>query len=423
VECYNSNPVCTADDAYFNNILWVNAVGNEAKRHYEAVFTDPDADGWHNVSSSSETLSISAKAGDIIEVYLTWDAWPTTNQDYDLYLYNKSGVEIDHSLNTQAGDRSPTENIVYTVPTDRDGDYYLKIQKYSAISNHRLEVYSINHNLSPAVASSSLLSPADATGALSVGAINYNVWTTGPLASYSSQGPTNDGMIKPDIMGPDNVSNSVAGFFKGTSASCAHVTGAAALILGKNRGISVDQLWSSLTSSAIDMGNPGKDNIYGYGQLRLDIDAVIPTGIEPTSDGGGGGCFIATAAYGSYAAPCVQILRKVRDRFLLTNTIGKSFVSMYYKYSPPLADFIADHHNLKVFVQLGLLPFVGISWLALKFGPVPTTTLMIVFMLGLIRLVSKGISPVSGRTLPNGTKKTIDLKNHHFKKNGLTKTL
>jgi len=78
---------------------------------------------------------------------------------------------------------------------------------------------------------------------------------------------------------------------------------------------------------------------------------------------------------------------------------------------------------LKVFVQLGLLPLVGISWLALKFGPVPTTTLMIVFMLGLIRLVSKGISPVSGRTLPNGTKKTIDLKNHHFKKNGLTKTL
>ena len=51
---------------------------------------DPDSDGWHNVSPSDETINISANAGDTIEVYLTWDAWPTTSQDYDLYLYNSS---------------------------------------------------------------------------------------------------------------------------------------------------------------------------------------------------------------------------------------------------------------------------------------------------------------------------------------------
>ncbi len=64
-ECWSlngfSNPVCTADDAYANNILWVNAAGNEAQRHYEAVFSDPDTDGWHNVSASDETIKYFCK--------------------------------------------------------------------------------------------------------------------------------------------------------------------------------------------------------------------------------------------------------------------------------------------------------------------------------------------------------------------------
>ncbi|MDH3721999.1 MAG: hypothetical protein OER74_10925, partial [Desulfobacteraceae bacterium] len=107
-----------------------------------------------------------------------------------------------------------------------------------------------------------------------------------------------------------------------------------------------------------------------------------------TSSGGGGGCFIATAAYGSYTAPCVQILREMRDRFLINSSIGKSLVNLYYKYSPPLADFIADHNYLKIFVRLSLLPLVGISWLALKLGPLFTISLMALFVFGLIRFFS-----------------------------------
>ena len=120
--------------------------------------------------------------------------------------------------------------------------YYLTIHQVSATSNHHLELYSIYHDLHPSVASSSLLGPADAAGAMAVGAINYNNWTTGPQEPYSSQGPTNDGRIKPDIMGPDHVSNSINGIFTGTSASSPHVAGAAALVLEKFPKISADDL-------------------------------------------------------------------------------------------------------------------------------------------------------------------------------------
>jgi hypothetical protein len=142
----------------------------------------------------------------------------------------------------------------------------------------------------------------------------------------------------------------------------------------------------ALTASAIDMGISGKDNIYGYGRLNLDIDNDIVCEGTNESDGGGG-CFIATAAYGSSMMPHVKILRNMRDRFLLTNRIGKQFLNFYSKYSPPAADFIAGHDHLRLFVRMSLFPLVGISWIALKFGLVFTISLMILFSFCLIRLV------------------------------------
>jgi hypothetical protein len=123
----------------------------------------------------------------------------------------------------------------------------------------------------------------------------------------------------------------------------------------------------------------------------LDIDSDIvceginENGVSGSADGGGGGgCFIATAAYGSSMAPHVEILRKMRDQFLLNNSIGKIFLKFYVKYSPPAADFIARHDILRMFVRASLFPLVGISWVALKFSPVFTLSLMIFFIVGLI---------------------------------------
>ncbi len=278
-ECFFSNPVCTANDAYENGILWITSAGNYANKHYEATFTDSNDNGWHNVSGVYETVNISANSGDTIKAYLTWNAWPTTDQDYDLYLYDSSMNLVDSSLDWQTGDQRPTEKIIYSVPvTDT---YFLKIYKHSATTNHQLEVYSYPHELTPSVASSSISSPADADGAMAVGAIDYVNWTTGPQESFSSQGPTNDGRTKPEICGPDRVSNYIYDLFPGTSAASPHVAGAAALILSINPTYSVSQLWNALVSSAIDMGSSGQDNIYGYGRLYLNNCPNDPNKTHP----------------------------------------------------------------------------------------------------------------------------------------------
>ncbi len=76
------------------------------------------------------------------------------------------------------------------------------------------------------------------------------------------------------------------------------------------------------------------------------------------SGGGGGGCFIATAAYGSYLDPHVAVLRDFRDRYLLTNAPGKAFVAFYYHHAPPIADFLRMHDLARTVVRWGLTPVI-----------------------------------------------------------------
>ena len=88
------------------------------------------------------------------------------------------------------------------------------------------------------------------------------------------------------------------------------------------------------------------------------VPGGTPAPVSGSSDGGGGGCFIATAAWGSRLAPEVLTLREFRDRYLLTNAPGQAFVEWYYRVSPPVAAFIADHESLKTAARWGLTPVV-----------------------------------------------------------------
>jgi hypothetical protein len=159
----------------------------------------------------------------------------------------------------------------------------------------------------------------------------------------------------------------------------------------ENGGTVTQNITVNLSSSTSGTGTSTwswtNGNINCNGGSDFTIEKVSISDSGGGTSGGGGGCFIATAAYGSPVQPYVKILRKFRNRFLLNNNIGKFFVNFYYKYSPPMADFIAKHANMRAIVRVSLLPVVGMSWFAMKIGPLFTMALMLFFAFGLIGLV------------------------------------
>lgn len=72
----------------------------------------------------------------------------------------------------------------------------------------------------------------------------------------------------------------------------------------------------------------------------------------------GKSCFIATAAYGSEMAPAVAILRHLRDKYLVTNSLGQIFVVSYYSLGPYLAIPIAENEQLRQLTRLFLTPLI-----------------------------------------------------------------
>ncbi len=85
--------------------------------------------------------------------------------------------------------------------------------------------------------------------------------------------------------------------------------------------------------------------------------------ILKSSENEGGGCLIATAAYGSEMAPQVQFLREIRDNQLMSTDSGVSFMTgfnqLYYSFSPYIADMQRENPVFKEAVKLGITPLLS----------------------------------------------------------------
>jgi thermitase len=129
--------------------------------------------------------------------------------------------------------------------------------------------------------------------------------------------------------------------------------------------------WEDVTASIDEVNN------VVYGQVTSLSDFALAEA---------GGCFIATAAYGSYLEHHVNTLRSFRDHYLLTNPLGSWLVSAYYTVSPPIAEFIESHPQVKPIVRFSLMPAVAMSRLALN--TTTTEKLAIVASFALATLVA-----------------------------------
>jgi hypothetical protein len=128
---------------------------------------------------------------------------------------------------------------------------------------------------------------------------------------------------------------------------------------------------TSTGTFSFQQGGLSRGTTYHYrakavGSIAYGDDISFTTDEREVGVRSSGGCFIATAAYGSPLDSHLDTLRGFRDQYLETNPLGSAFVSLYYKVSPPMAAFIEKHPTLKPIVRAGLMPAVAMSSVALN---------------------------------------------------------
>jgi len=138
-------------------------------------------------------------------------------------------------------------------------------------------------------------------------------------------------------------------------------------------------------------------------------------GITTMDKYNGGGCLIATAAFGSELAPQVQLLREIRDSIVLQTKSGSIFMTgfnqFYYSFSPAVADYERENTTFKETVKLILTPLLT-SLILLQYADIDSESEMLVYGIGII-LLNIGVYFVVPAVLVMKIRKRVNIEKLH----------
>jgi hypothetical protein len=283
--------------AHDAGIFWANSAGNYARRHWEGVAGDADKDGWADIGPSGRGyLSFPLTANVGMGATLFWNrctkggaAVSASSASYQLDVTDTAPSSPVVYVQGQK-DASQPASVAGWLPT-ASGTYGLRVQQLTTGVVCNLEIFGGGVELGDeATVESSVPTPGDARGSFTVGARD---WQGDAAADYSSEGPTEDGRLKPDVVAPASTAVWPGIAMVGTSASAPHAAGAAALLMQRDRAAGQpsdpDTIARELVSSALDIAPPGPDEVTGAGRIRLDLDppawvSTTPSAGQPVGD-------------------------------------------------------------------------------------------------------------------------------------------
>jgi Subtilase family len=268
------------DRAAAAGILWFNSAGNYAENHWSGEWTDANGDGALDLGADG---AFERPAGSPITFALSWsDAAGEIPPDLDLVLEvqspDGSWTPVRSSTDVQVAGARLSERFVGYVPPAQGIFRVRVIHAAGPVPIGPITLFSREIALAPFGGSSisSVPTPGDAAGSITVGAVD---WRGNTLKSYSSQGPTLDGRSKPDIVAPTNtrvLGPSGPRSVGGTSNAAPNAAGVAAVILASQRAakipFSYDAVRATLEQTSLDLGDSGRDTSFGYGRVRAEAD-------------------------------------------------------------------------------------------------------------------------------------------------------
>ena len=275
-----------------NGIVWVNSAGNFAERHWWTSSPSTSANGLVYFGGSDAFNNVFLEAGDEIYIAVRWDdSWGGASRDLDVCIFSVANILNEVcSRDLQNGSQGayPVEYISAEILSS--GFFAIEITHYSGNLPTWVQLRVGGANLEHSTARHSINNASESAkeGMLAVGATHY--WNTRQIAEYSSQGPTPDGRLKPDIVGtacaasasyPQRTRNGRLCWFSGTSQAAPHVAGLAALVKQANPSFTPEQVADYLKNNAVDRGTSGADNTWGYGFAQLPSPPPFPPTQQP----------------------------------------------------------------------------------------------------------------------------------------------
>lgn len=294
---FEEGPVAQAVRQAINQgVVYVTATGNDARRHYQGMYTEfnpGDGDAvmnLHDFGGGDTRLDLRIAPDTLVAIFLQWPNpfnGSANTADYDLLLVDTAGntlaISNDQQLSTQG---PPLEVVEFFNSTGRPLIAGIVINRAAgAALPLALDVLTIfgdaallEHN----VARSSVFGHPCVREAIAVGAVDAHDTGFDTLEGFSSQGPcelffpTHEVRTKPDVAAADGVITSLPDFtpFFGTSAAAPHVAAVAALLIEAAGGpgmMSNTRIADTLRLAAVDRGTPGVDNSFGHGV----VDALL----------------------------------------------------------------------------------------------------------------------------------------------------
>lgn len=268
-----------AAEATRRGMIWVNSGGNNgAARYYRGgvrLSGNRVAFGPTGNDTFLEFRGCVQLAG--VRWATDWDKPPSARSNYDAYLWDSprgnpgGGTIVDSSTLDQRSGAPPLEYLGESRCPTPGNSLFLEVRHVSGDTSDVLEVSDYGSGIAEYAqtkySASVPIVDSDDPGVLAVGSIDPPGGTA--IADYSSQGPTNDGRIAPDVTAVSRFPTQVFGTFAGTSASAAAVSGAAALMLDADLATRGHPLAAVVRHAAVDRGATGPDNVFGHGQFTL----------------------------------------------------------------------------------------------------------------------------------------------------------